>query len=203
MTRIEIKTRAKAQLGNNIFSQPWLMALLACLIVSVVSGILGSIPVVGAAITLIISGPLSFALAYIFLKQSRDGQPINFEDLLIGFKNDFAQNLLLGLLSSIFIALWSMLFVIPGIVKSYSYSMIYYIKADHPEYNWQQCLTESRRIMNGKKMDLFIQDLSFLGWMFVGSLACGIGTLWVAPYMNASRAYFYESVKNSNAVVGF
>ncbi len=202
MTRQEIKARAKAQLGNNIFGSPWLMALLVCLIVSAVNGILTATGI-GSIAILIVSGPLTFALSYIFLKQARDGQPVNFEDLLVGFKNDFVQTLLIGILQSVFIALWSLLLFVPGIIKTYSYSMAYYIKADHPEYDWKACLTESRRIMNGKKMDLFIQDLSFLGWLFVGSLACGIGTLWVVPYMQAARAHFYESIKYSTAVVGF
>lgn len=201
MTRVEIKTRAKAQLGNNIFGKAWLMALLCCFIVAVVSYVAGTIvPSLGA---IVITGPLTYALSYIFLKQSRDGQPINLEDLLSGFKHDFGQNLLIGLLSSIFVTLWSLLLVVPGIVKAYSYSMAYFVKIDHPDYDWRACLTESRRIMNGKKMELFIQDLSFLGWIFVGSLVCGVGGLWVTPYMNVSRAIFYENIKDSDATVGF
>lgn len=201
MTRLEIKTRAKQQLGNNIFGSAWLTALLVCLIVTVLSYIAGSIvPGIGA---IVITGPLTYAMCYIFLKQARDGQPIDFADLLAGFKHDFAQTLLIGLLSTLFTALWSLLFVVPGIVKAYSYSMAYYVKIDHPDYDWKACLTESRRIMNGKKMDLFIQELSFIGWILVGSLVCGIGTLWVVPYIEVSRAHFYESIKDSNAVVGF
>ena len=113
-----------------------------------------------------------------------------------GFSSDFGQNLLIGLMTAIFTALWSLLLIVPGIVKAYSYSMVYYIKADHPEYDWRQCIAESQAMMNGHKMDLFILDLSFIGWMIVGSLCLGVGTLWVSAYMEAARAHFYESIQS-------
>ncbi len=195
MTRIEIKTRAKDQLGNSIFGSNWLIAVLVLLIIGVVSGAIGAIPAVGAVATLIIGGPLGYAGAYMFLKQTRDGQKMELSDILVGFKNDAAQNILLNIMMSIFIALWSLLFVIPGIVKTYSYSMAYFIKIDHPEYTWRQCIDESRKMMDGHKAELFVQDLSFIGWMIVGTLCLGIGTLWVASYMQAARSQFYESIR--------
>ena len=178
------------QLGNGIFHNLWLNAVLVCFIYSAILSVSASVP--GA--TLILTGPISYGLAYVFLKQARDKQPMNVGDLFKGFTNDFGGTLLIGLMTTIFTALWSLLFVIPGIVKAYSYSMAYYIKLDHPEYNWKQCIDESQRMMKGYKMTLFIQDLSFIGWMIVGSLVLGIGTLWVVPYMQATRAQFYNSL---------
>lgn len=193
MTRQEIKARAKDQLGNNLFCNAWLFAVLACFIFSVICGAAGSIIVgIGAVI---VTGPLSFGLNYLFLKQARDNQPMDLGDMFKGFSSDFGQNLLIGLMTAIFTALWSLLLIVPGIVKAYSYSMVYYIKADHPEYNWRQCIAESQAMMNGHKMDLFIMDLSFIGWMIVGSLCLGVGTLWVSAYMEAARAHFYESIQ--------
>ena len=191
MSRQEIKSRAKSSLGKGIFSTGWLMAVLAVLIYSAINGIL-SYTIVGV---LIDAGALSYGLVYAFLKNSRDGQPIEIGDLFSGFTHDFVGNLLLGLMVSIFTFLWTLLFIIPGIVKAYSYSMSFYIKVDHPEKGWKECIDESRKMMNGHKMDLFIQDLSFIGWMIVGSLCLGIGTLWVTAYMQAARAQFYESIK--------
>ena len=69
------------------------------------------------------------------------------------------------------------------------------IKADHPEMDAMTCIKESQKLMNGHKMDFFILQLSFIGWLIVGALCCGIGTLFVAPYMEASKANFYESIK--------
>ena len=195
MTRAQIKALAREQLGGGIFKSPWLMALAACAISSILIGAAGSI--LWGLASLIVTGPLGYGLAYILLKQARDRQPIQLGDLFKGFSTDFKNTFLLGLMMGIFIALWSMLFVIPGIVMSYAYSMAYYIKLDHPEYTWKECLNQSKAMMKGYKMTLFVQDLSFIGWFIVGSLCFGVGTLWVVPYQAAARAQFY------NALVGW
>ncbi|MDO4811556.1 MAG: DUF975 family protein [Eubacteriales bacterium] len=194
MTRQELKARARAQLGKNIFGSIWMYALLACFIVGAISAAAGSvIPGVGA---LIVIGPMSYGLNYVFLKQARDGQEMQLGDLFKGFTDDFGQTFLIGLMTGIFTFLWSLLFVIPGIVKAYAYSMAYYIKIDHPEYDWRQCIDESQAMMKGHKGELFMLDLSFIGWLIVGSMCLGVGTLWVTPYMEASHAQFYESIKS-------
>ena len=95
----------------------------------------------------------------------------------------------------VFTFLWSLLFVIPGIIKAFSYSMAYYVKIDHPEYDWNACIKESMRIMDGHKMELFVLMLSFIGWTIVGLCACGIGLLWVEPYIETAYANFYNSIK--------
>jgi len=192
VTRQELKARAKAQLEGGIFKNKWLMAVLVCLIVSLVSGLISIIPAVGALATLLITGPLTYGVTAMFLKQARNNQPMQLEDILKGFTGDFLQNFLIGLMTAIFTALWSLLFVVPGIIKSYSYSMAFYIKVDNPTYTWKQCIDQRKDMMNGHKMELFVQDLSFIGWMIVGSLCLGIGTLWVIPYMQATRAHFYN-----------
>lgn len=193
MSNSEFRARAREQLDGNIFSEKWLMAIAACFIVSSLSTIAGSvIPYIGA---LLVVGPLSYGLSYVFLNQARNGQSINLGDLFKGFNEDLLQNFLLGLMISIFTYLWSMLFVIPGIIKAYSYSMAYYIKVDNPTWGWKDCIDESRKKMDGHKMELFILDLSFIGWILLGSLACGLGVLWVVPYMNASHAHFYETIR--------
>lgn len=191
MTRQEIKQRAKEQLGNNLFGNNWLIAVLVCFINSIIMSALAS-TVIG---TIIVSGPLTFGLCALFVKQSRDGQTMAVEGLFDGFTKDFVGTFLLGLISSILVFLWSLLFVIPGIIKSYAYSMAFYIKSDHPEYDWKACIDESQKMMQGHKMDLFVLDLSFIGWYLLGALICGIGTLWVIPYHSASRAQFYENLK--------
>lgn len=193
MSRQEIKAAAREQLGRNIFGNVWMMALLACLIMSAIAYVAGLV-VVGA---IIVIGPLTYGISFLFLKRWRDGEKINLLDLFAGFTSDFGQNFLIGLLSGIFVALWSLLFVIPGIVKAYGYGMIYYIKADHPEYDWRTCLQVSQQMMYGHKMDLFVLDLSFIGWYFVGSLCLGVGALWVHPYHETTRALFYEQLKQN------
>ena len=191
VSRPELRARARAKLGGNIFAANWLMALVALLIVSL---IMSAVSFTGIG-ELILIGPLGFGLAVIFLSLARGKESVDFADLFKGFTDGgFVRLLLLGLLQYIFIFLWSLLFLIPGIVKTYSYSMSYYLAIDHPDWDWNQCITESRRIMNGNKWKLFVLDLSFIGWYIVGMLACGIGVLWVYPYNEAARAEFYQEL---------
>lgn len=157
----------------------------------------GIIPGIGA---LLVVGPLEYGMAYIFLKQARDHQPVQLGDMFRGFQDDFGGTFLIGLMTSLFTFLWSLLFVIPGIVKAYAYSMAYYIKLDHPDYGWKACIDASRQMMDGHKWEKFVLDLSFLGWIIVGSLCLGVGTLWVTPYMEAANAQFYEYVRTCPSV---
>ena len=78
--------------------------------------------------------------------------------------------------------------------------MAYYIKLDHPDYGWKACIDASRQMMDGHKWEKFVLDLSFLGWIIVGSLCLGVGTLWVTPYMEAANAQFYEYVRTCPSV---
>lgn len=195
MDRTELKARARAQLGGGIFQNAWMVALAVCLLIGLMeTAASGVIPAIGA---LLIIGPLEYGKAYLFLKQARDSQPMQLGDMFRGFQDDFGGTFLIGLMTNIFTALWSLLFVIPGIVKAYSYSMAYYIKLDHPDYGWKACIDESRRMMQGHKWERFVLDLSFLGWIIVGSLCLGVGSLWVTPYMEATRAQYYEYVRTS------
>ena len=194
MRRSEIKARARAQLGEKLFGNNWLMALLACLIFTVLTGAAGSIiPGLGA---IILIGPLQYGLSYLFLKQARDGQEMQLGDIFKGFTDDFGQTILIGLMTIVFSTLWGLLLIVPGIIKALGYSMATYVKADHPEYNWRQCMDESQAMMRGRKGDLFMLYVSFIGWFIVGALCAGIGTLWVAPYLEATKAQFYESINS-------
>ena len=197
MDRAELKARARAQLGGGIFQNLWMMGLAVCLLIGLLESAATTIlPAIGA---LIVIGPLEYGQAYIFLKQARDRQPVQLGDMFRGFQDDFGGTFLIGFLSQLFVALWSLLFLIPGIVKSYAYSMAYYVKLDHPDYGWKACIDESRRLMNGHKWEKFVLDLSFLGWILVGALCLGVGTLWVMPYMAATEAQFYEYVRSCAA----
>jgi uncharacterized membrane protein len=108
---------------------------------------------------------------------------------------DYVDNLLIGLVSMLKIFLWSLLFMIPGIVKAYSYSMIYYVKNDNPHFTWSMCLAESERLMKGKRLNLFFLDLSFIGWWLLVPITFGLAAFWIAPYMEQAHAQFYESIR--------
>lgn len=119
------------------------------------------------------------------------GKRADIVDIFCGFKEAFGTSCVLWLLESIFCFLWSLLFVIPGIVKAYSYALSAYILQDDPSKDWQTCHNESIALMNGYKMKLFLLDLSFIGWYLLGALCLGIGVVFVVPYHNQARANFY------------
>ncbi len=194
MDRIRIKEQAKKTLGSSLFADNWLYALLALLIVDVITSVVGT--AIAGIGSLLVTGPMSVGAALVFLRLVRTGCRTDLRDCFSGFIQDLGQNILLGLLSALFIALWSLLLIVPGIIKAYAYSMIFYIKNDHPEYSWRECLRASQQMTNGYKMELFILDLSFVGWYIVGALCLGVGVLWVKPYHETAKAYYYEAMNN-------
>ena len=123
-----------------------------------------------------------------------------FSDVFRGFSGVFALGIIvIYILSTIFVSLWALLFVIPGIIKSYSYSQAYFIYYDTYEQtgtrpDFLACITASRRLMKGYKGKLFLLDLSFIGWHILAIITAGIGYLGVTPYISATKAAFYESL---------
>lgn len=109
-------------------------------------------------------------------------------------------------LMGFFTALWSLLLIIPGIIKFYAYSMTPYILIDNPELSANQAINLSRDMMKGHKFDLFYLQLSFIGWAFLSVFTLGIGLLWLMPYMMTAQAAFYQDVRkeylaNNNSII--
>lgn len=120
-------------------------------------------------------------------------------DLFSRFKGEwYLRSIGVVVLQSIYIALWSILLIIPGIIKSYSYSMAYYILLDHPEYSAFQAITESRKLMNGHKWQLFVLHLTFIGWFLLSFISLGIGFFWLIPYFNAAQMQFYLKISGQS-----
>ncbi|MFX3617069.1 MAG: DUF975 family protein [Sporolactobacillus sp.] len=97
-----------------------------------------------------------------------------------------------SIVRSVFLGLWFLLLVIPGIIKSLSYAMTYFVLKDHPDYSASEAITESRQLMKGYKGDLFLLLLSFIGWGLLSLLTLGIGLLWLVPYVGVTLAEFYQ-----------
>lgn len=146
---------------------------------------------VASIISFIIGGVVELGCCTFFLNQ-HDGKPHGIRDIFSHFGNNFGGGFCLRFLSSLYIALWSLLFVIPGIVKAYSYAMAPYIMAEHPEYGANECISTSKQLMKGLKWNLFCLDLSFIGWAILSGLTLGIGTLFLNPYREAAHAAFYR-----------
>ena len=101
------------------------------------------------------------------------------------------------LLKSVYILLWSLLLIIPGIIASYSYKMTEYILAEHPEMTAGEALAASKALMEGNRWRLFCLSFSFIGWSILCAFTMGIGSLWLNPYMNAATAAFYREISGT------
>lgn len=188
-----LRANARAQLGGGIFKNKWLMILLALLIYNAIISVGSSLTF--GIVTLIVAGPLYYGVIRLLFTAMRSDEEIDLGNLFCGFKECFSQSLLLSLLMSIFVALWSLLFVIPGIIKMLSYSLAPYIQHDSEDKDWKVCLDKSKAMMKGHKWQLFCLHLSFIGWYLLGSLCFGIGTLFVIPYHEMAVANFYEALR--------
>ena len=183
--RKQVKLRAKSALHAN-FGLVFGTIIVGSLIISA-----GGMVIFGS---IVLAGPIAAGLALVQLSVLR-GQDVQFGDMFKGF-NNFGTNCGAGVLEAVYIMLWSLLFWIPGIVKAYSYAMTFYILADHPEMKANEAITASRFMMKGHKWDLFVLDLRFCWWIVLACISCGLGVIYVEPYMELSRASFYECIKD-------
>lgn len=135
-----------------------------------------------------------------FLLKNHDGEEGEVSDLFSRFEH-FGDGFVLQLLTGLYIALWTMLFIIPGIVASYKYAMAPFIMEENPGMKASEAITASKEMMDGHKADLFVLDLSFLGWALLALLTCGVGNLWLNPYKNAAYAAFYRTLQPKAVVV--
>lgn len=122
-------------------------------------------------------------------------QKIEITTIFDGFRN-FGNVFILNLLISIFTFLWTLLFIIPGIIKGLSYSMANFIMAENPDISAPDAIKESKKLMDGNKLDYFLLSLSFIGWYILEFFTLGILSVWLMPYVITTQAAFYEAVKN-------
>lgn len=166
-----------------------------------VLGILATLAIVMslyAIVVLVIGGAVNLGRKQYYISLVSKDQPLSFGILFSKFKY-FGQAFLLQLITSIFIFLWTLLFIIPGIIAAYRYSMAPYILAQNPEIGFMEAIDRSKKIMDGNKWRLFCLQISFIGWSFLCVFTLGIGFLFLAPYMDAAEASFYLSLQASGA----
>ena len=149
----------------------------------------------------ILALPLTWGFQTLFLGAVRGGEATA-KDMFEGYNKElFSRVLTTTLLYYVYVFLWSLLLLIPGCIKSYSYAMTPYILKDNPEMKNNAAIEESMRMMDGHKLELFLLDLSFIGWAILSILTCCIGFLWLVPYMNMARVNFYEDLKKASVEV--
>ena len=135
-------------------------------------------------------------------------EPAQVGNIGYAFDNNYKNITKTMFFRDLFTVLWTLLFIIPGIVKSYEYQMIPYLRADNPQMTKEQAFEESKRMMQGQKWKAFVLDLSFIGWNILSALTLGIlGIFYVQPYMDATHAALYEALRYgmpyNNAQYGF
>mgnify|MGYP002860116109 CR=1 FL=1 len=178
----------------------WTPAVLVTLVTYAIETILGiavtksELPKFCICAVYLIIFVLSMALVKFFITMSRTPEAVPFSEWTKGF-DMWAKAILTYAWMFLWTFLWSLLFIIPGIVKSFAYSFTPYIVAENPNISVSKALTISKVLTNGHKMDLFILQLSFWGWLLLASLTGGIGGLWVIPYMQLSSINAFHDIK--------
>lgn len=197
----EYRKQAKELLDYRIFGRVFLYGVLVVLVLDALVSLIGAIPVAGFIAVLIIGGPIAFGSVRIFLRfvRKEDEKP-NLNYVFDGFKEKFGDAFITELLETVYILLWSLLFIIPGIIKSYSYSLSMYLVHER-DMEGNEAITKSREMMDGHKWQLFCLDLSFIGWYFVGALCLGVGVLWAETYHKVAQTAFFEDLLKQPEVI--
>ena len=197
MDRKQLKAQAKAQIKDKIG-----ILIAVTLVIGAITGaasfLASLIPGVGMVVSIILTPAFALSTVRIYLMVVRGGTP-EIKDSFSGF-DDFFSAFKVTLLVGLYTFLWSLLFIVPGIIKGYSYSMSLFVLAENKGKSARECIAESKAMMEGRKMELFVLDLSFIGWYLLGSLTCGIAYLYVVPLLNTAHANFYEEIKPVVAV---
>ena len=150
-------------------------------------------------VSVLIIMPLGYGLSNAllsFLRSNEEGTS-GLSEMWQFFRRDYSRSVPALLLVVVFSTLLGIVTLgIGTIILSYAYSMVPYLLRDYPELSAREALRTSSQMMKGHKWDLFVLDLSFIGWILLGIMTAGIGLLWVAPYMDTTHAAFYEDLKN-------
>lgn len=183
LKRSYLKEEAKEALRGN-----WGTAIGTMFLIALIS-LLAMIPFIGWIVSIFILPAFSLGMAYIYLGLARREQ-VGMGTLFEGF-SFLLKAVGLTLMTGLLIILWSLLLIVPGIIATYKYSMAIFILADNPEKGVMECIRESANLTDGYKLDLFVLDLSFIGWSFLAGLTFGILALWVVPYVGMTSVQYY------------
>lgn len=210
--RKELKARAKAAFKRNY----WYCVLAALLLTLMMAALAGSgnpgvdvnsssgvhVQIAFGSVALITLirilalNPFEVSIRKFFADNAAGAAPL--DDFVAGFTGNYVRNVLAMFLRTLLVALWSLLLVIPGIVKAYSYKLVPYILADNPDIGAKEAIDLSRNMMKGNKWKAFVLDLSFIGWYLLSVLTFGLLTVfYVNPYVNAADAELYRTLRDN------
>lgn len=215
-SRADIKEKAKAKLKTSYW-----MPFLASLVIALTAGGIGSgsrytvgqdewtyttsnpmviFPIIifglifmaiAISVFVFLFSPLEMGARKFYIEYLKDNE--NLSEIAFPFRSKSYFNIVKVLfVTRLFIFLWSLLLIIPGIIKAYQYKFVSYILAENPELTASEALDKSTEMTRGHKMDMFVMDLSFIGWYILGAICFGIGVFFVNPYRDTSFAMLYK-----------
>ena len=167
----------------------WGLAMGGAVIYVLVALAVGVVPILGAIVT----GAMSIGLARFALALARKA-PAKISDIFSGFDR-FGVGFGAYLLQGVFVMLWSLLLIVPGIIAALSYAVTYYVISEEPTIGPLEAITKSKHLMRGHKWELFCLGFRFVGWMLLCVLSLGIGFLWLIPYILVTMAHFFDDIK--------
>ena len=189
--RLEYKKAARETLSKN-WGIPCILSVMYLVLSTLAEG---ASPLISACV----GGILMVALIFTLMEMtavSQDSQgDVSFSTFLNGIELHWLNALLGSLWHFLWVFLWSLLFIIPGIVKLYSYSMMFFALAENPKIGATKAMDISKILTSGHKADLFLMDVSFLGWAVLSCLSFGIGFIWLVPYVKMTKTYAYYDLK--------
>ena len=184
--------------AREVLDGKWGIAVGGCFLYLLITILVGEPDDIGPFFSLLVDGPMMLGLSVFTLALARK-QEASISQLFVGF-NDFVRNFVAYILMVVFIILWSLLLIVPGIIAGLAYSQTFFILAEDKTIGARDALRKSKAMMDGHKKELFFLGLNFFGWFLLSILTLGIGLLWLLPYFQTTMALFYDKIKSMPAL---
>ena len=152
---------------------------------------------VGIALDVLLLNPVQVGINRFMVKSLDDTARI--AEVGYTFDHNYKNGVKVMFFKDLYVVLWSLLFIVPGIYKAYQYRMVPYILGENPDMTYQEVLQRSKDMMDGQKWDAFVLDLSFILWHMLGGITCGLAEIfYVAPYVNLTDAALYSRLSRKD-----
>ena len=188
------------KIALNSLKNNWGMSIIIMLLIAIASSALSATGL-GSIIIFVVSGAVTIGLLNYFEKLIKNDNP-NYESVLENFTVNFSTKFLTYFLRELFVFLWCLLLIVPGVIKFYSYALSLYIVKKQPNLSATDAIKLSTKIMNGKKFDLFYLHFTFFGWFLLCVLTFGIGFIFLSPYFKTAVTAFYIDAYDSYVGLG-